>query len=274
MMIDFHTHIYPDKIVKKTMACMTREGALNAYADGSCDGLKASMRLAGITHSVVLPVATRPEQFHSINVFAREITTAEPDKDGLSILSFGGIHPKDPDYKNRLREIKKMGLKGIKLHPCYQDVYINAVECERVIDYASELDLLVTLHCGTDPSCPGQELCTPERIRKMLWDVYQGGAARNLILAHLGGNGMESRSEELLAGGDYYMDLSFCLQNIPVEQLVRIVKKHGTEKILFGTDSPWCSQKEEVEYLKTLPFTQDELELIFYKNGAKLLQII
>ena len=43
-----------------------------------------------------------------------------------------------------------MGLKGIKLHPTYQNTYIDDIRYERIIGYAVELGLLVSIHCGRD----------------------------------------------------------------------------------------------------------------------------
>jgi hypothetical protein len=48
-------------------------------------------------------------------------------------------------------------------------------------------------------------------------------------------------------------------------------RNHGIEKILFATDSPWSGQKEDLEYIKTMGFTEEELDLILYQNGARLL---
>ena len=82
---------------------------------------------------------------------------------------------------------------------------------------------------------------------------------------------MENESEQLLVGGDYYMDLAYILRLALPEQILRMSWNHGIDKILFATDSPWSGQKEDVEYIKRIGFTDEELEKILYKNGAKLL---
>ena len=52
------------------------------------------------------------------------------------------------------------------------------------------------------------------------------------------------------------------------------VKIFGAEKILFGTDSPWSSQKESIEFIKNLPLTEVDKNKILGENAAKLLHSI
>ncbi len=271
MIIDFHTHIFPDKIASKTVGHLSLVGTVMPYTDGTLQDLKRSMKESGVTHSVVLPIVTKPEQFKHINDFARAITNDSPDEDGLSIISFGGIHPDSADYKEELRIIKDLGLKGIKLHPYYQATYISDIRYERIIDYACQLDLLVSIHCGRDLGYPEQIYATPRQLHRMMLDVFHDYRPDNLILAHLGGHDMESLSEDFLVGGPFYMDLAYILRLIPPEQTLRMCRNHGVEKILFATDSPWSGQDIDIAHLKTIGFTQEELDMILYKNGARLL---
>ena len=147
------------------------------------------------------------------------------------------------------------------------------IRYERIIGYATELGLLVSIHCGRDLGFPRQVNATPTRLHHMIEDVFPNdkGDTSRLILAHLGGHDMENESEQLLVGGDYYMDLAYILRLALPEQILRMSRHHGIDRILFATDSPWSGQKEDVEYIKRMGFTEDELEKILYKNGAKLL---
>lgn len=271
MIIDFHTHIFPDRIAAKTISHLENIGHVAAYTNGTLKDLRRSMKESGVTHSVVLPIVTKPEQFQHINDFARAITQEEPDEEGLSIISFGGIHPDSANYKKELHTIKRSGLKGIKLHPYYQSTYIDDIQYERIIDYACQLGLIVSIHCGRDLGYPREVFATPEQIRRMIRDVFYGTIPDHLILAHLGGHDMERQAEDLLAGGRYYMDLAYILRLIPPEQVLRICRNHGIEKILFATDSPWSSQQADLKYIRKIGFTQEELDSILYKNGARLL---
>lgn len=66
--VDFHTHIFPDKIAEKTVAHLQAVGKTQAYTNGTASGLLASMEDADVDCSVVLPVVTSVTQFDSIKV--------------------------------------------------------------------------------------------------------------------------------------------------------------------------------------------------------------
>ena len=67
MIIDAHTHVYPEKIVKKAIAKLEKNSGVSARVNGLKSGLTASMREAGIDYSVLLPVATSTRQVDDIN---------------------------------------------------------------------------------------------------------------------------------------------------------------------------------------------------------------
>lgn len=259
-MIDFHTHIFPEKIAESTLAFLESKCKTKPFTNGMAEGLSQSTKEAGIDLSVILPVVTKPSQFTSINRFALEINQE-------NLISFGGIHPDSADYKAELNEIKRMGLKGIKLHPDYQGVFIDDIRYERIISYASELDLIVSVHAGFDPGFPDCVHCTPLKASKMLADVKP----QKLVLAHMGGFQRWDEVEEFLVGRDVYLDTAVVFGAISDEQFIRICRMHGTDKILFATDSPWSGQKESVRYLNAIDLTDFEKEQIFDKNARNLL---
>ena len=261
-MIDFHAHIFPEKIADKTIPHLAEVCGTGPFTNGKEEGLLQSMEKAGVTCSVILPVVTAPKQFDSINRFAMQYLS------GDKLLSFGGIHPDNDNYKERLRWIKEQGFKGIKFHPDYQETYFNDIKYKRMISYASELDLIVVTHAGYDPVSPKIIHCTPQMVEEVLDEV----APTKLVLAHLGGNEMFDEVEQRLVGRDVYFDTANLLNRIEDEQLIRIIRNHGVEKILFATDSPWGDQKEFVEYFQNLSLSEIEKNKIFMENAVKLLR--
>jgi predicted TIM-barrel fold metal-dependent hydrolase len=57
------------------------------------------------------------------------------------------------------------------------------------------------------------------------------------------------------------------------EQFVRIVKKHGADKVLFASDAPWSNARTEIEHLRNLPLLESEKENILGANAKRLLNI-
>ena len=260
MIIDFHTHMFPHIIAERTVKKLSECVHKKPDTDGTYEGLLKSSREAGIDCSVVLPIATKPSQFRTINDFASRYLEGE-------IISFGSVHPASPDYKAELKEIQAMGMKGIKLHPDYQDMYFNDIRYKRVVSYAAELDLIISVHAGLDPKCPDDIHCTPQMAAEIVDEVRP----KKLVLAHLGGNRQWDDVERLLAGKDVYFDTGVIFESMDTEQFLRVVKKHGSKRILFGTDSPWAGQKRFVDIMRKMPVSEEEREDMLYKNGKRLL---
>lgn len=266
MIVDFHTHIFPEKIAAKTIAYLEEKAHIKSFGDGTEQGLVSAMEAAGVDVSVVLPVVTRPEQFRTINQFAAQLNEKYRNRQ-TRLWSFGGIHPDSADYKEELRTIKELGLLGIKLHPDYQDTHFDDIRYMRILDYASELGLVSVVHAGVDVGFPDNVRCTPRQIHRVLEEVKP----KNLVLAHYGGFDMWEDVEELLAGRDVWLDTAFTAGYLKDEAFMGIWNKHGADRILFATDSPWSGQKETLEYLRGLAIPSEDINKILGQNARRLI---
>ena len=54
---------------------------------------------------------------------------------------------------------------------------------------------------------------------------------------------------------------------------LKILKKHGADKILFATDSPWSNAAVGIEYVKNLPINGEKKKQILGKNAIELLKL-
>lgn len=266
MIIDFHTHIFPEKIAVRTIEKLEKIANVKAFTDGREESLLTSMKRAGVDISVVLPVVTKPEQFSTINEFAARLNEKYEGKK-TRLISFGGIHPDTLDYKKELRMIKKLGLKGIKLHPDYQNTYFDDIKYMRILDYASELGLISVIHAGVDIGFPKNIHCNIGHIQKVIKEV----APEKMILAHYGGFGLWDEVEEQLIEENVYLDTAYIFGFIKEETFLRILEKHGRDRILFATDSPWSGQKESIAYLQKQKIEKETLDKILGQNAEKLL---
>lgn len=273
MIIDFHTHIFPEKIVEGTIAKLEQGSGIKACTDGRLQGLLASMDRGGVDCSVILPVVTAPKQFQGINRFSQEINQEEQERmirEGRTLprlLAFGGLHPHSEDCKAKLRELKDRGFKGIKLHPDYQGVFFNDIRYKRIVEYASELDLAVVVHAGMDIGLPDPVHCTAEMCAEVLKETQ----AHKLVLAHLGGWQRWNQVEELLVGKPVYFDTAFIQSYIERDQFERIVKNHGSDKIMFATDSPWMDQEVAVKWLEDSNLSEEDRKNISCRTALRLM---
>ena len=264
MVIDFHTHAFPEKIAKRAIQSLVAgcNGEYTPCSDGTVSGLVNNMDKFGVDVSVVQPVVTKPSQTVTLNNWAKEIVC---DK----LISFGGIHPGTDDYKRDIDFICELGLPGIKLHPEYQQFYVDDPYMLKIYDYALSKGLIILFHAGYDPAYPPPIHSSPKQFAEVSKQM-RGGI---MVAAHLGGQRQWNEVEEYLVGTDMYMDTSMGMNYYPHDQFVRIVKNHGADKILFGSDSPWSRAGEEIEALNSLSLTQEEKDLILHKNAKRILKI-
>lgn len=276
MIIDFHTHVYPNAMAERIMAALGSVPGVQGHTDGTLSGLLNSMALAGVDKSVILPVNTRKGQFDSITKFALLINRNHPN-----LISFGGIHPDDDDPEEKLTYLKELGFKGIKIHPDYTETFIDDERYIRIVTAAWELGLLVITHAGQDPAYPVIH-CPPDRARTLIdtVDDLTGFDEPFMIFAHLGGNRLLHDVEQYLVGQNCYIDISCSFSDLgnfsdaADEDIVRVIRHHGADKILFATDSPWNDQKAYVERFKALKGLSDaEKDMILGGNAQKLLRI-
>ncbi|MBO5907123.1 MAG: amidohydrolase family protein [Clostridia bacterium] len=269
MIIDFHTHVFPDKIASRTVSYLAERGSLPPYSDGTATGLKEKMKEAGIDVSVSLPVLTSPEQFDSVNRYARSLNEAFSDT-SPRIISFGGIHPRCEDIEGKMKFLFECGFLGVKIHPDYQDTFIDDEGYIRILESAKKYGLIVVTHSGPDAAYMDREpKCTPERVLALYGRVPYG----KLVLSHYGANKMWEEVYDALAGLDLYFDTSLILPEIDRGVFKKILKKHGDDKILFATDSPWNDVKGDVKILKSYALEKETEEKILFKNAKKLLKI-
>ncbi len=266
MIIDFHTHIFPDAIAEKSIQILAKRSGITPAANGTLNGLLESMDKSNIDMSVIMPVVTKPSQFHSVNVFAQEVN----EKYAGRLISFGGIHPDSENYKEELKMIKSLGLPGIKIHPDYQQVMIDDIRYMHIIDYASELGMIILTHAGVDIGLPEPIHCTPEKLRKVLDEVKPG----KFVAAHMGGWKLWDEVCEYLVGENVYFDTAFSTAYMDQDMFMKIWNNHDKEKILFASDSPWGDVGKEVDVIRNLSISEAEKEDIFSNNAKRLLDII
>ncbi len=266
MLIDFHVHVFPDEIAERAVNGIIKESR-DIYGiertvsfDATVKSLKADMKRTGVDMSVVLPIATKPTQHKSINRFASGITEGD-------IISFASLHPYDEKVDEILYGIKSAGFKGIKLHPDYQNVFVDDERMINLVRQAGELGLYSLLHAGEDLGIRAPFHCTLERLRAFLNGVDEN----YVILAHMGGFNIWDGVEEHIINSSAYFDTAVVSRFMDIEQYRRIAEKHGTDKILFGSDAPWEDPKDTISFLEKAGFSEEEKELITYKNAKRIL---
>lgn len=280
MIIDFHTHTFPETIAKQVLEKLGKAAGVLPATNGAASGLAASMKEAGITYSINLPVMTKATQVSSVN---QSLLREKEAREAEGILTFGGMHPDYEDYKNELRSLARSGILGIKLHPAYQKVDLDDIRMKRIIACASELGLVTLIHAGIDIGLYDHNYSSVAQILAVLKEVQP----EKFVLAHMGNWACWDEVESDLAGAPVFLDTAFSIgpldayPDVPAgpysrvvlgdEVFLRIARKHGVEQILFATDSPWQPQNRYVERFSGIGLTEEEKKQILGENARKLL---
>lgn len=271
MIIDFHTHIFPDKLAPRAIEALSATvGHMPPATDGSTAGLLRQMDAEGVDRAVVLNIATNGKQMHNVNDFAIMLNDSEG-----RLTGFGSVWPWEPAAAvEELHRLKEAGVKGVKFHPEYQDFYVDDDRMAPIYETVNQLGLITVFHAGLDigypPPAAGEPDArpSPERFARIL-----PGFTAPLVLAHMGGYIQWLEVEKYLVGKNVYFDTSYCFTRIPMPQFARMAAAHGADRILFGSDTPWSSPKFERMMVEALEISEDEKAAILGGNAARLLDM-
>jgi predicted TIM-barrel fold metal-dependent hydrolase len=204
-------------------------------------------REAGIDQACIFPISH--DTFEEANLEIAEIVKRYPGR-------FIGYAKHDPvNEKGRiramlLREVRELGLRGLKLH---------VAPTPEVLDTVAELRIPIIWH--------------PARVA--LFDpVARDYPTVDLILAHLGSDLSGDWREHLAAidmaarHPNVYLDTGACVLTRYLEQAV---KELGPRKIIFGSDEPEVDCRLEIFKVRVLKLPKDQEQMILGGNMARLL---
>ena len=283
MIIDIHTHTFPDAIAARAVDKLKHNSHTEPVLDGTALSLSVSAERAGIDLAVIQPVATSPQQVREIN---NGVLETNRHTSVTRQMSFGCMHPAFGDPEQELARLTEAGVRGIKLHPVYQLTDIDDPSYVRVLRAAADVGLLVLIHAGIDVGFLERTYSDVGKIARAVGAVPDG----RYILAHMGGWRQWDEAETLFAGQDnVWLDTSFSLggmtplddgfydthslERLSEERFLRMAEAFGIDRLLFGTDSPWEDQAKEIAKIRVLPLEEAEKTAILGGNAAKLLGV-
>lgn len=259
--IDFHTHAFPDHLAGRAIAALLDSvERAKACTDGTLAGLQASMRKNRISRSVLLPIATKPAQVPKIIETCKAWMLQD-------CVPFGSLHPDSPSMDSDIRLLKAYGVRGVKLHPEFQNFHIDDPGVFPMYDALSQARLIAVFHAGKDPGPFSGDHALPAAFKA----VHANFPRLKIVAAHMGGWQVWDQVRRHTAGLPIFFDTSSVRDHLPREEFLRLARKHGTERILFGSDSPWFEPGDDLRWLDSIGLKADELEQILHKNAEALL---
>ena len=257
--IDAHAHIFPEKIAGKAVETTSKYYGITMSCRGTIEDLLEKGRIINVQKYLVHSTATKVEQVKAVNDFI-----ADAKHNNSCFIGFGTLHPDMHGVKNEIDRIISLGLKGVKLHPEFQQFNIDD---NGMMPIYKELEgrLPVLMHMGDEKKTSS----SPERLSKVL-NMFP---KLTVIAAHLGGYRMWNDSVRYLLGKNVYFDTSSSLPFLDKKAAVDIIRLHSVKRVLFGTDYPMWTHEEELQRFLSLELTECERELILSENANKLFNI-
>lgn len=264
MIIDFHVHAFPDALAAKALPLLSKcSGGVKPNYDATISGLESYLAKNNVDYAVVLNIATNPHQEKKVNDFAISLLEKK------NIIPFGSVHPDSPNALSELERLAKAGIRGIKLHPDYQHFFVDDEKMFPIYKKIAELGFITVFHAGVDIGYPKPVHCTPERLLRVL-DLIDDAP---VVAAHFGGWLLWDSVLEDLCGTKVYLDTAFSSGKMPPDYAKELIKAHGADKVLLGSDMPWSDTLDEVRFVQSLDLSAEDEEKILSNNAKRLLNI-
>jgi predicted TIM-barrel fold metal-dependent hydrolase len=260
MIVDSHTHIWPDAIAGRALHGILPE--IERHGDGTAGDLISAMTHSGIDRSVCLAVATSPGHVEAANRFAASL-------DSGRFVGFGAIHP-DIEPEVMVANLRRHGLKGVKVHPLFQHVDLDDPRLAAILD-ALQGEFVVTVHVGAGGASEAiNALCTPNKLARL----SKRFPRLDLIACHFGGYHLLDEAREMIIGLPIYLDTAWppSLGLVDAASVRRIVNEHGPDRIVFGSDWPMADPGVEVAVIERLGLASSDLDAILGGNMQRLLR--
>lgn len=261
MIIDAHCHVWPDEIARKVLA--DRPVGLDPMHDGTLDGLLRTMDAAGIDMALTLAVANVGRTVRRTNEFIGRV-------DRTRFIPFGTVHP-DLTVEENLTALHENGVVGVKLHPLFQTVDFTGSKTREILIALAENDIPILSHVGSGGDDEQNQRGAPKHLRAFIADIPN----LRFIAAHFGGYQVLDEAEQWSVGTDIHLETSWppSMGNLSPERIVSIIRRHGADRVVYGSDWPMTDPATEIAAIRALGLTPEEEQGVLGGNLARLLRI-
>ncbi len=249
VIIDAHNHIGVDV-----------EGVVQAPRS-----LLRKMEQAAVDRCVIFPFnEIKPgKAFSMANDYIARVVAAHP----RHFIGFARTDPNDPTASEEIRRaVKTLGLKGLKLHPRSQLFDASDTHVAPVLEECAKLKIPVLFHSGYAYSP------IPPTIAQVA-DIFP---ELIILMGHMGCSevctptGVAEAIHVARSNDNVYLETSRVMLTSCINRAVRAI---GEDRVIFGSDTPYGSQRDEIATILSSGLRDSSLRRIFYKNLAQLLHI-
>jgi predicted TIM-barrel fold metal-dependent hydrolase len=280
MIIDIHTHLFPEKIRKNREAYFSDEPAFQKLYHSpksqlvGAKEMLASMDASQVDKSVIFGFPWTDEgRFKRHNDYISEVVSRHPDR----FIGLGCFDPfSDGAAEEAQRCIQEGALSGIGELAFYQSGIEKAslARLEPVMEICKDRNFPVLIHTN-EPVGHKYAGKTPNTLAQ-IYQLIDTFPQNNIILAHWGGglfffSLMKKEVKQRLNRVYFDTAASPYLYDPSVYRLA--IELVGAEKILFGSDFPLLSPIRYFDEMKAAGLSANEMQQICGGNAAKLFSV-
>ena len=186
----------------------------------------------------------------------------EPER----FVLFGTLDPRNSSAIGELREWKKLGLKGIKLHPTQQHIAPDDPACMALYEECDALGISVFFHCGRAGIEPGYGQPFAE-LKNYMAPAREFPRVK-FVFGHAGARDWR----EAMAVASMFDNVWLEIEGQGVYELQHILRDVGHRKMLFGSDWPFYPLAATVaRVLVATEGNPEARDAILAHNGRQLL---
>jgi uncharacterized protein len=284
MIIDAHIHQFSAYVIANVARRKEMVAELHLQPDAAArrfgpDVLRQALLRAGVGLALHLPTA-KAADVSKMNAKAMALSKSYP-----FIVTAGTLHPRWDAITEELVRLHAGGVRALKFCSFSQEFQLDGPEALAMWGHIQDFNgqsrtpFFVVLdtyfkaghHLGCDPA----HITTPKRL------AFLAGHYPEICFvgAHMGGLDapVDVLIRDLPPSPNLYLDTSNAAHTLRADAFVRLLKIHGPEHILFGTDWPWFHPQQEIGIIDRLllkaGFSNHEREHVFGANAAALLRL-
>jgi predicted TIM-barrel fold metal-dependent hydrolase len=247
MIVDCHTHVweYPAHISDQFIND-ARAVAGAGYNDIAVRLDHHWSSMAPVDRAIVLGFRARHVGVLVPNDYVAQYVGQHPEK----LIGFCSVDPGDDDAVEQLEHaVKRLGLRGLKLGPIYQNIHPSDPRLARLLGRAEELDIPVLMHQGTTFCCNvSLEVANPV----LLQPIAIRFPRLRLVIAHLGHPWIGETIVLIRKHPNLFADIS-ALHYRPWQFYNALVtaQEYGVlDRLLFGSDYPFTTPGATIDALR------------------------
>lgn len=280
MIIDFHTHLFPEKIREKRETYFADEPAFQKLYQSpksrmiGAKELLAAMDAGQVDKSVIFGFPWKDEKLYKRhNDYIGEVVGRYPDR-FIGLGCFDAFS--DGAVEETRRCLQQGGLSGIGELAFYQSGIENdaLARLEPIMEICKDRNLPVLIHTNEPVGhhYPGK---TPNTLAQ-IYQLVDAFPQNNIVLAHWGGglfffSLLKKEVRQRLNRVYFDTAASPYLYDPNVYRLA--IDLVGAEKILFGSDFPLLPPAKYFEEMKAAGLSDDQMDQICGANAARLLGV-